>query len=53
MKATKSASWFQRAAFSQVGQHRPLVGPVLERPVQLGEGEDGHVEVPGQHLQTA
>jgi hypothetical protein len=53
MKATTSLSCSQRAGLAQVGQHRPFLLAVLEGPVQLGEGEDGHVEVAGQDLEAA
>jgi hypothetical protein len=41
---------FQRARPAHVGQHRSLVGPVLQAAVQMGEG--GDVEVAGQDLQA-
>ena len=37
-------------ALAQVGQHGPLVGPVLRLPVQLAEQNHRNVQLPCQHL---
>ena len=42
---------FQRARLTKIGQHGPLVSPVLQRTVQLGQGEQGDVEIAGDRLE--
>ena len=42
-----------RAAFAQVRHHRPLVRPLLERPVELRQRDHRHLELLGERLHRA
>src|SRR6056297_17679 len=41
------------AGFTQVGHHRPLVGPLLQRAVELGKRDDRYLELLGKRLEAA
>ena len=40
-----------RTGFPQVGHHRTLVLPLLYAPAELGQGDNGNVQLPGNLLQ--
>ena len=42
----------QAARLAEIGQHRALVGALLEAAVELGEGDDGRLELAGEDLEV-
>ena len=44
---------FDGAGLAQVGHDRPLVGALFKAAVELGQGDNGHVQFLGHGLQGA
>ena len=44
---------FDGARFAQIGQARPMVLAVFRAAVDLGQGDDGNVQLAGQELEPA
>ena len=43
----------ERARLAEVGEHRALVGPLLEAAVELGQGDHRALELAGEDLEAA